>query len=1617
MANHLRHTSKRWDSRGDIPVMTVVVMLMGSALVAIATAAAALAGHAVVAQTKLKSEDQAQSLGKSVLSVFYSNLQADPNYFTTGGSFPGADGKWHTFGPNGAIEDCLNASGQESTRGIPTPAESGCWALQVQETNQGASAGGTLQTPSGKPISTHQQNQAATITAYAHVDCHGTLASCTSAEVVQHLSRKDFLDFLYFTTNQRVDPTFTGTDLCSGSGCTHSAYYSYDTIYGPIYAEGQIYVCGNPTFDGLVETMGGPPVYKVPTGSQCANTNPHFNGGTYPNAPQLQLPPSDSSLFNIAGQAGSPWTGQPSYDFNGNVTIDAVGSTLDITYGGIHHTGVAFPSNGVLYASGNISVQGTVAGQLTLAAGGDVYVTNSLNYACAQSGPVPTSCQDYTGLVAGGSIYVDDSGSSVTLDAAMLATNSSDGSISINPKDLTTCQGTCPTLHIYGSMAATYSGVFGAYDGSGVIGEGFAEAFHYDYRLFHNSPPWMLSSQTGGWNASAPVVVGAPTSNSPVIAEAQQPVTATPPPAATTTTTTTPSNHLATPAPACQSANEIGYGTAASTQTSFEIPICRTVPTGTPVLVGVSTFTSSPSTSVTDAAGNTYSLVASQPGVYLYGSVLKNALPAGSSITVDAIGQFGMSGIAEAVPGATLTTDQSAIGGYEVSSPISASYRTTTTEDDLLFLAAGGTEPATVTPSTMATDQVISGVSTVFSSREVSYGTHSLGMSWPDTGDARSWMAVALQMSGAQPASSTCPSSTDLGQGTVADNGQSETFSFPVCRSVAPNAPVLVGVYTASTSSFVGVVDSAGNAYHQVASQPGVYLYGTSNPNGLQPGDEVTVTATGNWGIDGIAEALPGVSLAVDQASQGAQLVTPPVNVSYNTTWSDDDVIFMAAGGSAQASISPSPAVNDQLVNGMSAVFSASEVPNGSGSLTANWSPSDSARSWMLVALVMQGATHALHASGVTPSPALPGWQVAITGTGFGSSQGSGYVHLADLTNGVNWGAPGNAATFTVNSWSDTQIVFTVPTPSGSYGEWRVNPGDNVQVDVHTASGQTSNKVSLGIAAPSCPSSTDIGQGTTPDNGAWTGFSFLTCRNISAGTPVLVAVYTASGSAAPTVADTTGDPYSLIAWQPGVYLFGTNNPNGIFADEVIAVQAQGDWGLDAIAEVVPNVTLSLDTPSQGGYLVGSPVNVSYGTSMTNDALLFLAAGGTAQASVSMPNMAIDDQIVTGMSGVFASGEVSYGEHSLSMSWPDTGDARSWMVVALRMQGDTDPPPTSFTIAPSAPSSSCMQQWTVPAGVYSVDASLLGGSGGQGESSYGGTYSDGGPAGTVSGAVSVTPGEVLDLYTGEYGGYSTYGGGGCGYTDGGAGGSYQGSYAASGGGGSSAIVDAATGQPLLVAGGGGGASEYTAFYQYPDSTSVQDIYDSAPENTGGNGGNPLATAGGGVGLPPSYGGSSGGGAATQSSPGAGGYQGGLGGSAAYYACEYQYDPSSCATYFIDSGGEGSSPNSGNGGVGANAYYQFFYEEPYSIQTTDSAGGGGGGGYYGGGGGGAYLQCTNSDDCSAGEGPGGGGGGSSWADPSLTQGVSYGVGPTPPQNAAWGTTNYAGINGSVSITYVP
>ena len=204
----------------------------------------------------------------------------------------------------------------------------------------------------------------------------------------------------------------------------------------------------------------------------------------------------------------------------------------------------------------------------------------------------------------------------------------------------------------------------------------------------------------------------------------------------------------------------------------------------------------------------------------------------------------------------------------------------------------------------------------------------------------------------------------------------------------------------------------------------------------------------------------------------------------------------------------------------------------------------------------------------------------------------------------------------------------------------------------------------------------------------------------------------------------------------------------------------------------------------------------------------------------------------------------------------------------------------------------VQTYTVPSGVSSVYVAVAGAQGGSTSGSY---QSAGGDGGTVSGLLSVSSGETINVLVGQQGGTASAGtaGGAGGYGGGGVGG--LGSASGAGGGGGSFLY---TGSSLsqgsvLVAGGGGGGGGF----------GVSDGCD------GGAGGDP-----GGAGEGASCSGTAyGGGGATDTAGGAAG----------------------AGIVMTATAGTALQGGAGGGGDGYDA------------------GAGGGGGYYGGGGGGGYI----------------------------------------------------------------
>jgi hypothetical protein len=120
----------------------------------------------------------------------------------------------------------------------------------------------------------------------------------------------------------------------------------------------------------------------------------------------------------------------PDYNVSGNATIvfSVAGGVGKVTING--GALLPLPANGAIYVSGDATVSGTVRGQVTIGANGNIYIGDNITYVNPprldfNAPPVDASLQDKLGLIAENNIIIPvstyNANKTLTIDAAMLA--------------------------------------------------------------------------------------------------------------------------------------------------------------------------------------------------------------------------------------------------------------------------------------------------------------------------------------------------------------------------------------------------------------------------------------------------------------------------------------------------------------------------------------------------------------------------------------------------------------------------------------------------------------------------------------------------------------------------------------------------------------------------------------------------------------------------------------------------------------------------------------------------------------------------------------------------------------------------------------------------------------------------------------------------------------------------------------------------------------------------------------------------------------------------------------------------------------------------------------------
>ncbi len=355
----------------------------------------------------------------------------------------------------------------------------------------------------------------------------------TKRSIVATFKRKGFLDYLYFTDLETLDPYAYAdpTDQANAAtdciiyhyqgrnNCTEIRFITGDDVAGPFHTNDSILICGNPSFgrtstDRIEASAPSPGWWDQ---GSCSG-NPTFTGTWYPGSQILPLPVSNNTLSALA---------QSAYTYTGSTTIRLNGSSMTVTNANLSPTTqtVNFPSNGLVYVKNgscgttykrkqqyndpagcaNVYVSGTYSSDLTIASendivirpptgqsNGDVTSTNS-----AMLGLIPnnfvriyhpvsnwsnndTDCTNSTGTMT-----------NVTVDAAILALNHS------FIVDNWYCGANLGTLKVTGAIAQKFRGPVGT--GGASSGSGYIKDYEYNDDLKYRDPPSFLSPTQANW--------------------------------------------------------------------------------------------------------------------------------------------------------------------------------------------------------------------------------------------------------------------------------------------------------------------------------------------------------------------------------------------------------------------------------------------------------------------------------------------------------------------------------------------------------------------------------------------------------------------------------------------------------------------------------------------------------------------------------------------------------------------------------------------------------------------------------------------------------------------------------------------------------------------------------------------------------------------------------------------------------------------------------------------------------------------------------------------------------------------------------------------------------------
>ncbi|MCG8605868.1 DUF4900 domain-containing protein [bacterium] len=263
-----------------------------------------------------------------------------------------------------------------------------------------------------------------------------------------------------------------------------------DVIEGPLHSNDQISIVGTPTFMGKLTSSAN-------SFNQGSPFNPDFQDGYQLGVPPAIFPTQQGIIDNYWAMNENPPSLIIDARFGKKARIEfmADGTLVydvwhleggEVVYDIENAVEVVDDLNGLIYVKGTVRVEGTLNGQVTVAATRNIRITDDIVYAGSDANGKPTSgCDDMLGLISMKETIVADNtanSNDVIINAAILTL---DDSFTVRNYDTGSPRG---DLTIWGSLSQKVRGPVGTFGWWGTTG--YQKDYHYDDRFIDTAPPY-----------------------------------------------------------------------------------------------------------------------------------------------------------------------------------------------------------------------------------------------------------------------------------------------------------------------------------------------------------------------------------------------------------------------------------------------------------------------------------------------------------------------------------------------------------------------------------------------------------------------------------------------------------------------------------------------------------------------------------------------------------------------------------------------------------------------------------------------------------------------------------------------------------------------------------------------------------------------------------------------------------------------------------------------------------------------------------------------------------------------------------------------------------------------